>query len=424
MIKKYIPQIILAALISIPLAANAQMAAIDQNYGNIKGQHTVSDYDSMLVILKERHNQELYENYTREFITLDDDNIPSSKVSDAVFERRLKMMATEVQLPFNNIVRGYLVRYSQPNYVMKRAMGVGKYYFPMIEEALLRHNLPLELKMVPIIESAMNAKARSSAAAMGLWQFMSYTGKAYGLEINSFVDERCDPVKATDAACRYLKDMFRVYKDWSLVIASYNCGPGNVNKAMRKVPGAKNYWDIWAYLPRETRGYVPAFIAANYAYTFHKTVGIEPAKHHINIAVDTVQIKRLTHFAQIEATLDVPIDLIRELNPQYIRDIVPAVTETYTLVLPQKAASIFHTKYSEIIAKDSVYLAKYLHKDQPLKSVSERKSPNSPRTTYKVRSGDTLGHIAVKYNTSVQKIKQWNNLRSSRISIGQRIKIY
>ena len=424
MIKKITLQVIVATLLTLSLTSKAQMAAIDSNYGNLKGQHYVESYDSMLVILKERHNQEMYENFTREFIILDKDNIPTSKITDEVFEARLKMMATEVQLPFNSIVRGYLVRYSQPNFVMKRAMGVGRYYFPMIEEALLRHNLPLELKMLPIIESAMNAKARSSAAAMGLWQFMSYTGKAYGLEINSFVDERCDPVKATDAACRYLKDMYKIYKDWSLVIASYNCGLGNVNKALRKVPGAKDYWDIWAYLPRETRGYVPAFIGANYAYTFHKTVGIEPADHHINIAVDTVHIKRLTHLAQVGATLDVPLELLRELNPQYIRDVIPAVTETYTLVLPQKAASMFQLKFDDMVAKDSVYLAQYLHLEKKSNTISERKSPNSPRATYKVRSGDTLGHIAMKYNTTVAKIKQWNNLRSNNINIGKRIKIY
>ena len=424
MIKKILPQIIVATLLTLAVTSKAQMAAIDSNYGNLKGQHYVESYDSMLVILKERHNQELYERYTREFIILDENNIPTSKTTDEVFERRLKMMATEVQLPFNKIVRGYLVRYSQPNYVMKRAMGVGKYYFPMIEEALLRHDLPLELKMVPIIESAMNAKARSHASAMGLWQFMSYTGKAYGLEINSFVDERCDPVKATDAACRYLKDMYKIYKDWSLVIASYNCGPGNVNKAMRRVPGAKNYWDIWDYLPRETRGYVPAFIGANYAYTFHKTVGIEPAEHHINIAVDTVHIKRMTHLGQVGAVLDIPLELLRELNPQYIRDIIPAVTETYTLDLPQRAASMYQVKFDEIVAQDKVYLAKYLNLETKSNTVSERKSPDSPRVIHKVRSGDTLGHIAMKYNTTVSKIKSWNNLRSNNINIGRRLKIY
>lgn len=404
---------------------SAQMANVDK-FGQIKLDPDPDAYDKMVIELLERNSQETYELFVKDFININDVQMVNHKeISDATLEKRLKMLATEVQLPYNSIIKKYLIRYSTPNAVMSHVLGLGRYYFPMIEEELINNGLPVELKMLPVIESALIPKAKSSANAVGLWQFMARTGKAYGLEINSFVDERQDPVKSTKAACRHLIDLYNIYKDWTLVIAAYNCGIGNVNKAIRRVPNATSYWDIWEYLPRETREYVPAFIGAVYGYTFFKANNIE-VKNDIPVifAVDTVQVGRMMHVDQVASTLEIPGELIRELNPQYIRDIVPATSEKYTLVLPQMAASKFWTKQSEIIAKDSIYLNDYLKVNNLNKEVADRKAVVRERAVYKVKSGDTLGHIASKYKVTVAQIQKWNGLRGTNLKIGQSLKIY
>lgn len=416
---------IITMLLTLSTITWGQMARVE-NFGDIKIEDNPDVYDQIAMELAERNSQESYELFVNEFVKFDPNSVISHKeISDELLAKRLKMLATEIQLPYNDVVKKYLVRYSVPNSIMSHILGLGRYYFPMIEQELIDNGLPVELKMLPVIESALIPRAKSSASAVGLWQFVARTGRYYGLEINSFVDERQDPVKSTKAACKHLEDLYRVYKDWTLVIAAYNCGIGNVNKAIRRAPNAKNYWDLWEYLPKETRGYVPAFIGATYGYTFYKANNIA-IKQNVPVvfATDTVEVSRMMHLDQIAETLNVSGDLIRELNPQFIRDIIPATNDKYTLVLPQMAASKFWTMQEQIVAKDSIYLVDYLKVNNLNKEVVERKSVSSPRTVYKVKSGDTLGHIAGKYNVKVAQIQKWNGLKGTNLRVGQRLEIF
>lgn len=430
---------IIGCLASITIGQSVAQTGNTSNFGKINIAHTPEAYDSLLMQLNNSLIKDSYSNYVREFITVDPMTIDiSSALPDKVYEERLKMMATEIQLPYNDVVKRYIVNYTRRG-AFEGILGKAQYYFPIIEEALYKYNLPMELKMLPVIESALIPKAISSASAVGLWQFMLRTGKYYGLEVNSYVDERSDPVKATDAACRFLRDLYRMYGDWTLVIAAYNCGPGNVNKALKRVPEAKTYWDIYDYLPRETRGYVPCFIAASYAYTYHKAHNMRPAPTEYPIVTDTIMVSKLMHFGQVSSTLDIPIEIIRSLNPQYRIDVVPAKDRPYCLVLPQNAITAFIENEKEIYAKDSLYLDKYLN----ISNLSETSASSSTATSrqtskkastgtvsgtkvaYKVKRGDTLGAIAVKYKVTVSEIMKWNKLRSAKsLQIGQTLTIH
>ena len=329
---------------------------------------SASTYDSLLADYTRQNVVDSYDTFVNEFIDVDLDRVDmTGALPDEVYAERLKMMATEVQLPYNDVVKKYIQIYTRKGGVMERVLGLAQYYFPIFEEALYRYKLPMELKMLPVIESALIPRAESRAAAVGLWQFMLRTGKYYGLEINSFVDERCDPVKSTEAACKYLKDMYKIYGDWTLVIASYNCGAGNVNKALERFRSAhggadaKTYWDIYEYLPRETRGYIPAFIAATYAYTYYKAHDLNPTIPWHPLATDTVHVNRMLHLEQVATTLNIPIEVLRGLNPQYTVDVIPAKNQTYALTLPQEYMTSFVRESPEIYGKDSLYLAKYLN---------------------------------------------------------------
>jgi membrane-bound lytic murein transglycosylase D len=229
-------------------------------------------------------------------------------------------------------------------------IGLSDYYFPLFEEILDLYQLPQEFRFLPIIESALNPRAVSRVGATGLWQFMYGTGRMYKLTINSYVDERRDPIASSHAAARFIKDLYSIYKDWTLVIAAYNCGPGNVNKAIRRAGGKKNYWDIYYYLPRETRGYVPAFIAANYAYYYHKEHNIKPQPINIPLTSDTIMVNQLLHLQQVAEVIGVPINLLRDLNPQYKQDVIPAKDRAFTLKLPADAVGPFIDKEKEIYA--------------------------------------------------------------------------
>lgn len=405
------------------------------NFGKLNITQTPQGYDSILTQIKERNSREAYKRFYNEFIQIDPSTVDlSGTLPDEVYEKRLKMMATEIQLPYNKIVKAYIAVYTRRG-MLENIMGRGQYYFPIFEEALYRHGLPMELKMLPVIESALIPKAKSTAAAMGLWQFMTGTGKSYGLEISSFVDERCDPYKSTEAACQMLKDYYKMFGDWTLVIAAYNCGSGTVSRALSRVPNATTYWDLYDYLPRETRDYIPSFIAASYAYTYHKAHNMEPASVSHPLAVDTLNINRMLHFDQVTTTLGIPIEVIRDLNPQYRLDIVPATARTYSLVLPQREISNFITHQQEIYAKDSLYLAKYLNvsnlgdgarnsENRQLSSSASRGSTKSGKVTYKVRKGDTLGAIAIRNKVTVKQIQGWNKLRGTNLKIGQNLVIY
>ena len=287
---------------------------------------------------------------------------PPDATPDSVYVRRLQALVSPVQLPYNPIVRGYIARYTNPRYgTISRILGLSHYYFPLIEEELIKAGLPVELRALPIIESALNPTAVSRMGAARLWQFMPATGKMYGLEVNSLIDERYDPVLATRAACRYLKDMYALFGDWMLAIASYNCGPGNVNKAIARSGGGKSFWEIYDYLPRETRGYVPAFIGASYAYAYHKQHGIELTEAPLPLAVDTIRVAKLMHLGQVASTLDLPIEVLRQLNPQYRLDIIPATNKHYTLILPQQYACRYIACEEEIQRKDSLFLKEYIN---------------------------------------------------------------
>ena len=343
---------------------------------------------------------------------------------DSVYIARLSALPYVMEMPYNDKVRSfidlYVVRRRQQ---LSRLLGLAEYYFPIFEEALNRYGLPLELKNLPIIESALNPTIVSRAGAAGLWQFMVATGRMYGLEINSLIDERCDPIKSTDAACRYLKDLYAIYGDWHLVIAAYNCGPGNVNKAIRRAGGKRDYWAIYPYLPRETRGYVPIFIGANYATNYYCEHNVCPQDIDMPLLIDTIHTNKRMHLLQVAHVLDIPIELLRNLNPQYRRDILPG-GKYYTLCLPVQYAELFVVKENEVLAYKADELINNRRAEIDLAQKSSHTYGSGNVIYYKVRSGNTLGGIAQKYRVTVSQLKRWNNLKGTTIRIGQILRIY
>lgn len=348
------------------------------------------------------------------------DDTTTSLPIDSLYKQRLQDMVSPVHLPYNYIVRNFIDQYLSGRWSpLSRVVGLSRYYFPIVEEELIAAGLPLELRYLPIIESNLSIRATSRMGAVGLWQFMPATGKNLGLEINSLVDERCDILKSTRAACRFLAHLYRAYGDWTLAIAAYNCGPGNVNRAIARAGSqCKTYWDIYDYLPRETRGYVPKFIAAAYAYTYHQAHNIEPTAIPDCVATDTVMIRRVLHLGQVASTLNIPIETLRDLNPQYKLDIIPATKKAYSLRLPTSYTSEFVASEKEIYAKDSLYLKEYLNPAN-----LEKKRAEGVGYIYTVRSGDNLGLIAKRNRTSVQNIMKWNKLKSTVIRPGQKLRI-
>ena len=335
--------------------------------------------------------------------------------SDSVYMARLQSLPHVMEMTYNKVVKSCIERYARCPKDVGYMLGIGNtYYFPMFEEALERHNVPLELKYLPVIESALNAKAKSPVGAMGLWQFMVGTGKIYGLEVNSMIDERRDPRKASDAAARYLADLYKRYNDWHLVIAAYNCGPGNVSKAIRIANGKQNFWEIYPYLPRETRSYVPLFIAANYIMNFYEHHNMCPATPLFNYATDTVMISDRVHLQQIAEKIGISLDELKFLNPQYRYDIIPGNIKPYPLVVP------FEHVNSYALNRDSILA----HKPELAKREIKFEPSEGEVVYYKVKSGDTLGGIAKKYRVSVKNLQKWNKLSSTTIHIGQKLRIY
>lgn len=339
---------------------------------------------------------------------------------DTLYRTRLQALVSPVQLPYNYIVRRHIDQYLSGRWSpLKRVVSLSRFYFPIIEQELISAGLPIELRALPIIESNLSPVATSRMGAVGLWQFMPATGKNLGLEINSLVDERCDIALSTRAACRFLRDLYRIYGDWTLAIAAYNCGPGNVNKALARAGAdCKTFWDIYDYLPKETRGYVPKFIAASYAYTYHHLHDIEPEPLPDCIATDTITIDRVMHLGQVASTLNIPLETLRQLNPQYKIDIIPASRKSYSLRLPQRYVSEFITNRSEIYAKDSLYLKEYINPAN-----LEKKRAEGVGYTYTVRKGDNLGLIAKRNRTTVKELMKWNRLKSTVIRPGQKLRI-
>lgn len=341
---------------------------------------------------------------------------------DTVYSDRLYRLPSEMELSFNHVVRSYIEMYSvRRREQVAYMLTLGDYYFPLFEEMLDRHGLPLELKYLPVIESALNPVAVSRMGATGLWQFMLKTGQGYGLEVNSLVDERRDPYKSTEAAVRYLKDLYSIYGDWNLVIAAYNCGPGNVNKAIARSGGKQDYWEIYYRLPRETRGYVPAFIAANYIMNYYAEHNICPMKPNDFQALDTVHVNQEIHFGQISEILDIPVNELQRLNPQFKRDIVPGNYKPYALVLPTKKMIAFIDKKDEILnCRRSAYFAHRLNTDRYLKDGSTSVGSDGV-VYYRVKKGDNLSKIAKRNGVTVAQLKSWNNLKSTFLSIGKQL---
>lgn len=347
----------------------------------------------------------------------------TSDVSDEEMMRRLADMNSFISLPFNDNVKNYIILYSEKmDERMGRVMGLSQYYFPIFEDILSKYSLPLELKYMAVVESMLNPTATSRAGAKGIWQFIYSTGRSYGLEITSYVDERMDVEKAMDAAARYLADAYRIFGDWTLAISAYNCGAGNVSKAIRRSGGSMDYWDIYPYLPRETRGYVPAFVGVMYAMTYYREYGIVPQDVGMPARTDTFEIRRNLHFRQISDVVGVPMQDIENLNPQYFNDVIPGSNHSYILRLPSSWTGAFLETDADSLynyKKDSLFSAKVIRDVQ-----NSGKKGSQNRIAYKVKSGDYLGKIAGRYGVSVSQLKKWNNLRSSNIRAGQTLYIY
>lgn len=341
-----------------------------------------------------------------------------SNVPDSVYIERIAKMNSFITLPYNDIVKNYIIRYSEKMpATMGRILGLCEYYMPIFQEILNKYDMPEELKAMAIIESAMNPLAVSRAGAKGMWQFMYQTAKIYGLHIDSFVDERLDPVKSADAAARYLQDAYEIFGDWNLAIASYNCGAGNVNKAIRR-SGSRAFWDIWPFLPRETRGYVPAFVGALYTMNFYKEHGIKPEAVQMPAHVDTMKINKMLHLKQVSELTGAPLDELKNLNPQYRHEIIPGNDREYILRIPYNYTNAF------IDHEDSLYRHKADVYFNPVTIKKIKDGGDGERIVYRVKNGDYLGKIAGRYRVSVNQIKRWNNLRSNNIRVGQRLIIY
>lgn len=358
-----------------------------------------------------------------------------------VYKERLSRIPAVIEMPYNDVVQKLIDRYSgHLRRSVSLMLGTQNFYMPIFEQALESYGLPLELKYLPVIESALNPNAVSRVGATGLWQFMLQTGKQYGLEVNSFVDERRDPVKASYAAAHYLSDLYKIFGDWNLVIAAYNCGPQGINKAIHRAKGLTDYWDIYPYLPKETRGYVPAFIAANYIMNYYCDHNICPMVAELPAKSDTIMVNRDIHFEQIAKVLNIDIETLKDLNPQYRRNIINGSSKPSSLRLPAMAIASF------IDQQDSIYsctVDNFQNKrtevdiTEPQKEYSSSKYSSRSRKSASrsskrkrgrgksvtIRQGDTLSDIAHRNGTTVSKLKRLNKIKGSSIRAGKKLKV-
>ncbi|MGB0432073.1 MAG: transglycosylase SLT domain-containing protein [Bacteroidia bacterium] len=358
-------------------------------------------------------------------VTKELDSLFIPEFTDSVIEYRLSEIHSYIPLDFNNKTKAFINLYTRKRReLVPYILALSDYYFPIFEAELDKQGLPLELKYLPVIESALKPRAVSKAGAVGLWQFMYSTGKMHGLTINSYVDERKDPLKATKAACDYLAAAYKMFGDWQLAIAAYNCGPGNVNKAIRRSGGKTNFWEIYNYLPRETRGYVPAFIAAVYFFHHHEDHNIGIDELTLPRVIDTVNIDGYMHLADVATELNLDLGLVQELNPQYKVNIIPASkNKPYTIILPFNKALLFTDHVDTLYAQYE--LRKGTRTTSPVSYTSSSYSvAGKTAIYYTVKSGDNLGFIADWYDTYVSSLKSWNGLYSTRIRIGQKIKVF
>ena len=384
--------------------------------------------------MKEMVSLDLYNDLTTDIKNINVDEKVDYELPTELLKERLKKM--DEKSPFNieynigleNVIKSFLKNRKR---AFERLMGVSQFYFPQFEESLSAQNIPLEIKYLAVVESALNTRAVSRVGATGLWQFMYQTGKQYDLNINSYVDDRSDPLKASNAATQYMKNMYAIFGDWDLVLASYNSGPGNVAKAIRRSGGKQNYWNIRKYLPKETQGYLPAFLATMYIFEYHKEHGIKPDRAIANhFATDTLMIKNAMTFKQISDLLDVPVAEIQFLNPSYKREEIPYITgESHYLRLPVNKVAVFTSNEDKIYA-----FVKYESnkRERPYESmVASRNSNDSDNDGtvsrlkfHKVRRGDSLSEISDRYGITMSELKKWNHLRNNKAPIGRKLKIY
>ena len=406
-------------------AVSAQSASILEVRDNL---------DRIPIIYPESYEMDVYEMqknwYLQNYAEIDCEADLRSTVeaTDEEIIDRLSKLPTVIEMPFNSVVRSHIKMYSErKKQLVENMLGMSLYYMPIFEEALERHNMPLELKYLPVIESALNPNAVSRAGAAGLWQFMIPTARGEGLEVSSLVDQRRDPYASSDAAARYLKKLYETYGDWSLAIAAYNCGPGNVNKAMRRIPGdgKKDFWMIYPNLPAETRGYVPAFIAANYVMNYYGEHNISPALARKPIVTDTVLVNERIHFKQISEVLDIPMDELKALNPQYREEIIPGNIRPYSLVLPSLQV------YAFIANVDSIkgYEARKYVRRGTVDPGTYRGYDNRGEyvevvsvTVHKVGKGETLSKVAKKYGVTESSIRETNKI-GKKLKRGQKLNI-
>ncbi|WP_055444124.1 lytic transglycosylase domain-containing protein [Lacinutrix himadriensis] len=372
--------------------------------------------------LQELYSNSLFDTIYKTVETLDYKDVDYPELSTELLKSRLAEL--NARTPFNveyntsleSVIKSFL-KHRRKSF--EKLMGLGHYYFPMFERELDNYNIPLEMKYLAIVESALKPRARSRVGATGLWQFMFATGKQYGLDVSSYVDERSDPIKSTEAASKYLAKLYEIFGDWDLALAAYNSGPGNVSKAIRRSGGYENYWNIRHNLPRETAGYVPAFLATMYIFEFAEEHGFKPVKPEFQyIETDTVHVKHMITLDQVGEATGVQIEKLQFLNPSYKLDIIPVVKgKNYTLRLPRDVVGAFVNNEEAFYASAKAEMDK---REKPLPQLFNSES----KTRYSVRSGDYLGKIARKFGVRVSQLKQWNGLRSNNLKIGQRLTIY
>lgn len=387
--------------------------------------NTPQQIDSVVAMWRTITTQRAYDNYFDEILAASKriDSTLMTDSMDSVYVARMQLIMSPVPLKYNQEVRTAIERFTSKGY--EQSMGYAYYYFPMIEAEFIKAGIPIELRTLAFIESGLDPLIRSKAGAVGLWQFMPETGRAYGLEINSMVDERCDPVLSTRAAARYLKNMYQQYGDWTLALASYNTGPGNVNKAIVRAGGdlkgyKGSFWDIYEYLLPETRCYVPLYMGATYAFAFHKAHGMNLATPPMPLATDTIMISRPLHLEQISSTIDVDIEVLKMLNPQYTMQIIPATTKEYALTLPTELISEYWINEEAIYAKSEEYLKEFTVQA----NIEKKRAEAPPAKIHVVKKNDTLGAIARKYGRTVKQLMNWNNLTNpDALSIGQKIRV-
>lgn len=402
-------------------SSNSIPAEIDSlGIKNLKDLSEAAELDKKW--LEELYSNALYDTIYKSVTELTFEPVDYPELTTDTLKARLKRL--NARTPFNveynpsleSVIKGYLKHRRNS---MERLMGLSHFYFPMFEQEFDNYNIPLEMKYLSIVESALKPRARSRVGATGLWQFMFATGKEYKLDVSSYVDERSDPIKSTTAAAQYLSRLFEIFGDWDLALAAYNSGPGNVNKAIRRSGGYKNYWNIRQNLPRETAGYVPAFLATMYVFEFAEEHGFKPERPAFqHIQTDTIHVKEIISLDQVAETTGVNIEELQFLNPSYKLDIIPKVQgKTYVLRLPREAVGVFTANEDKIYAFAK---AEFNKREKPLPQLFNSDS----KIRYRVRSGDYLGKIARKYGVRVSQIKRWNGLRSNNLKIGQRLTIY